>query len=160
MAIALRKGFMPQGLNRSGDFRTGNPVTLPKTFGNVIDWTPSPVEFGNPVDWSADPSHFGNPVTWFPNPAHFGNEIGESGATPTPTFTPPAGTYGVPQVIQVTSDGADAIFYTTNGSTPDSESTLYIGSVFVPSSMTIKAIAYSNGVASAVGSAAYVISLV
>jgi hypothetical protein len=149
---------MPRGLNRNGDYRRGNPVTLPKDFGNKIDWTPSPAEFGNPVDHAADPTQFGNPVTWTPSPAHFGNSVG--GTPVTPTFDPPAGTYGVPQVVHIISPGNDAIYFTTDGSTPTTASRLYTGSVFVPSTETLQAIAVIDGVSSAVGSAAYVIGSV
>lgn len=148
---------MPDGLVNNGDYRNGNPVAEPKDFGNKITWTPKPSEFGNPVNWSTpDPTHFGNKVTWAPSPAHFGNQVGGTAATP--TFDPPAGTYSLPQVVHIISAGNDAIFFTTDGSTPDLTSRLYEGSVFVASSETIKAIAYINGIASSVGSSAYVIS--
>ncbi len=64
---------MPLGLNRTGDFRNGSPITLPKEFGTPIV---EPVEFGNPVTL---PLAVGNPVTWqTPDPAHFGNLIGSA----------------------------------------------------------------------------------
>ena len=67
---------MPRGLNRSGDFRNGSPITLPHTFGNPITQTPSPKNFGNAVTWpTPNPAEFGNAVTWTPSPAHFGNVI-------------------------------------------------------------------------------------
>lgn len=157
---------MPRGLNRSGDFRRGNPVNWvpsPAHFGNRVNWETKPVgrqgnpeHFGNPVNTTPDPKNFGNPVTWVPAPNHYGNPVG--GNATTPTFTPVAGSYGVPQIVKIISNGADAIYYTTDGTTPDATSRLYMGSVIVPSSQTIKAIAYVNGVASGVGTAAYVIS--
>lgn len=146
---------MPRGRVRKGDFRNGTPITLPHTFGNTVNWAPSPAEFGNPVDHAADPAAFGNPVTWSPSPTHFGNQVG--GTPQTPTFEPPAGTYGVPQVVHIISQGADAIYYTVDGTNPTTASTLYTGSVFVPSSETIMAIAVIDGVPSAIGSAVYVI---
>jgi hypothetical protein len=60
------------GINRSGDFRNGNPVTLPKTFGNAVDWTPSPSHFGNAVPSNG---HEQNAVNWTLSPSHFGNTI-------------------------------------------------------------------------------------
>jgi hypothetical protein len=148
---------MPEGLVRNGDYRNGSPVTEPKDFGNKVTWTPKASEFGNPVDWAPSPAHFGNPVTWSPSPTHYGNQVGGTAATP--TFDPPAGTYGVPQIVKIASAGNAAIFYTTDGTAPTSASTLYEGSVRVASSETIKAIAYSDGgTPSAVGTAAYVIS--
>lgn len=74
---------MPRGLNRSGDFRNGSPVTTPIDFGNDITL---PHDFGNDVTWpTPDPAHFGNAVTWLPDPAHFGNKI--QPPFPAPTFT-------------------------------------------------------------------------
>lgn len=150
---------MPRGLNRSGDFRRGNPVNWvpsPSHFGNQVNWVPSPTHFGNPENATPDPKNFGNPVTWVPAPNHYGNPVGGNAATP--TFQPVAGSYGVPQIVKIISLGADAIYYTTDGTTPDITSQLYQGSVIVPASKTIKAIAVVNGVASSVGSSAYVIS--
>lgn len=73
---------MPRGLNRSGDFRNGSPVTTPIDFGTDITL---PHDFGNDVTWTPDPAHFGNAVTWLPDPAHFGNRI--QPPFPAPTFT-------------------------------------------------------------------------
>jgi len=70
---------MPLGLNRSGDFRNGTPITLPHDFGTDIT---EPHDFGNDI---TEPKDFGNPVTWLPNPAHFGNII----APPTPVNPAP-----------------------------------------------------------------------
>lgn len=63
---------MPLGINRTGDNRNGNAVTLPKTFGNVVNWTPSPDHFGNAIPSDGKEK---NAVTWTPSPDHFGNDI-------------------------------------------------------------------------------------
>lgn len=78
----------------------------------------------------------------------------------TPTFSPAAGAYGPTQSVTISSPTAGAkIYYTTNGSTPTTGSTLYSGPVSVSSSETVKAIAVTTGTHnSAVGSAAYVIN--
>jgi hypothetical protein len=75
----------------------------------------------------------------------------------TPTFTPGAGAYSVPVAIATATAGA-TIYYTINGDTPTTASTLYTGPVTLAASATIKAIAVKNGYTnSAVGSAAYTI---
>lgn len=150
---------MPEGLVRNGDYRNGTPITEPKDFGNEVTWTPDPAHFGNPVTWTPDPAHFGNAVTWLPDPAHFGNPIGPSQQT-TPTFDPPAGTYTEAQTVTITSAGADTIYYTTDGSTPTTSSTVYSDPITVGSSETVKALAVKAGLAdSDVGSAAYTIEV-
>jgi hypothetical protein len=137
-----------RGTNRNGDYRNGNPVTLPKDSDNKVDWTPKPSEFGNP---SNQPR--GNTILLSHN---YGNLVGV--APVTPTFDPPAGTYGVPQMVKIISAGNDAIYFTTDGTTPTTASRLYEGNVFVPKSETLKAIAVVNGVSSTEGDSAYVIT--
>ena len=78
----------------------------------------------------------------------------------TPTFNPAAGEVaaGTQVAISCATSGA-AIYYTTNGSTPTTSSTLYTGAITVNSAMTIKAIAVKSGyyTNSAVATAAYTI---
>lgn len=80
-----------------------------------------------------------------------------------PTFAPPAGTYNAAQsvVLSDSTPGA-SIYYTTDGSYPDTSSTLYAGPIAVNQSETIQAfaVANSNGYGnSMVNSAAYVVTL-
>ena len=60
---------MPLGLVRSGDYRHGNSVSLPVTFGQLVTL---PVSFGHVV---ITPLSIGNPVTWAPTPNHFSNPV-------------------------------------------------------------------------------------
>ncbi len=79
----------------------------------------------------------------------------------TPTFTPVAGTYTSIQSVVIASTTPGATFYyTTNGSTPTTSSTLYNGPISVGVSETLNAIAVApNFNTSAVGTAAYIINL-
>ena len=64
----------------------------------------------------------------------------------TPTFTPEAGTYYEAQEVAIACTTADAtIYYTTDGSDPDENSTVYTAPIAVDASMTIKAIAMKEG---------------
>ena len=77
-----------------------------------------------------------------------------------PTFSPAAGTYSGAQTVTISTetDGA-TIYYTTDGSTPTSSSTKYIGAITVSTSQTIKAIAVKDGNSdSEVATAAYTIT--
>jgi sugar lactone lactonase YvrE len=79
----------------------------------------------------------------------------------TPTFSPIAGTYTSIQSVALSDSASGAtIYYTTDGSTPTTSSTVYSGAITVAASETIKAVATATGKSlSAVGSAAYVINL-
>ena len=63
-----------------------------------------------------------------------------------PTFSPAAGTYKSAQRVTIsdTTTGA-AIYYTTNGTTPTTNSAQYTAPITVSSTETIKAIAIATG---------------
>ncbi len=80
--------------------------------------------------------------------------------TVAPTFAPAAGTYNAPQMVMLSTTTLGAvIYYTTDGSTPTTSSTLYNGPIMVGAGThTIQAIAVTAAAGnSAVASATYVI---
>jgi len=81
-------------------------------------------------------------------------------ATATPTFSPTGGTYSSSQTVTISTTTPSAtIYYTTNGSAPTTDSTVYSAPITVAATETIKAIATAPGYsASGVGSAAYTIA--
>jgi hypothetical protein len=61
---------------------------------------------------------------------------------PNPTFSPEAGAYLTPQSVTISCTLSSAnIYYTTDGTTPDVQSTLYTSAITVPESTYLKAIA-------------------
>jgi Legume lectin domain/Chitobiase/beta-hexosaminidase C-terminal domain len=80
-------------------------------------------------------------------------------ATPAVTFNPPGGIYTSTQTITLSETDPNAVvYYTTNGSTPTTSSTTYVGPLSVGSTATIKAIAVdSNLQPSPVATATYTI---
>ena len=83
-----------------------------------------------------------------------------NGQVATPTFSVAQGTYTSAQSVTLSSTTSGAsIYYTTNGSTPTSASTLYSSAISVSSTTTIKAIALkANHTDSGVSSAVYTIN--
>ena len=78
-----------------------------------------------------------------------------------PTLSPPGGTYTAVESVTIsdTTPGA-TIYYTTDGTTPTTSSTVYSGAITVSATETIEAIAVASGYAnSAVASAEYTINL-
>jgi Chitobiase/beta-hexosaminidase C-terminal domain/IPT/TIG domain/Domain of unknown function (DUF4091)/Family of unknown function (DUF6067) len=90
--------------------------------------------------------------------AFTGTGVG-SNTVATPTFSPAAGSYDRSQMVAISSaTSGTTIYYTTNGKTPTTSSTLYSGPIKVSASKTVKALAVKTGdTDSAIGSAAYVI---
>jgi hypothetical protein len=83
-----------------------------------------------------------------------------NGAVPTPTFSPVAGTYGPAQTVTISDSlSGSTIYYTTNGTTPTTASSVYSSAITVSATKTLEAIAAKTGYSnSAVGSAAYTIN--
>jgi hypothetical protein len=87
---------------------------------------------------------------------------GGTGSTASPTILPAGGTYAyIPKLtIEDATPGA-WIYYTTDGSTPTTSSSLYSSSTFLTptQNQTVKAIAIAENRTSAVASATYTINL-
>ena len=80
--------------------------------------------------------------------------------TATPVFSVPAGSYSSTQTVTISDATAGAtIYYTTNGTTPTTSSTVYSGGVItVSSSETLEAMAGLSGYSYSTASAGYLIS--
>jgi uncharacterized repeat protein (TIGR03803 family) len=78
----------------------------------------------------------------------------------TPTFSPPPGVYTSAQTVTISDSTAGAtIYYTTNGSTPTTNSAQYTSPLTVSSTETIEAVATARGFStSAMATAIYTIS--
>jgi sugar lactone lactonase YvrE len=78
----------------------------------------------------------------------------------TPVFSVAAGSYARPQTVTISDATPNAtIYYTVDGSTPSSASSVYTGSISVASTETLSAIAVATGYAqSSVATAVYTIN--
>jgi trimeric autotransporter adhesin len=77
----------------------------------------------------------------------------------TPTFSPAGGAYAGSQSVTISDQTSGAtIYYTTNGATPTTSSTVYTGPIPVSATETIQALASASGYApSAIASATFTI---
>ncbi len=75
----------------------------------------------------------------------------------TPSFSPGGGTFTTAQSVSITSSGATSIYYTTNGTTPTTSSTLYSGSISISNNTNLQAISVNSAGQSPVASANYTI---
>ena len=88
------------------------------------------------------------------------NLVIDTTAPATPLVSPAADTYTSTQSATLSSAGSSAIYYTTNGTTPTTGSTLYSGAITIGSSLTLKALAVDTaGNESSIMTAAYVINI-
>ncbi|MBR5699406.1 MAG: chitobiase/beta-hexosaminidase C-terminal domain-containing protein [Prevotella sp.] len=76
---------------------------------------------------------------------------------PAPTFSSAAGTYDANKTVVITAADGATIYYTTDGSTPTTESTQYTKAITINETTTIKAIAVKDGLTSVVAEATYTI---
>lgn len=73
-------------------------------------------------------------------------QTGSSQIAAQPTFSVPAGVYTSPITVDITSATSNAtIYYTTDGTTPTTSSTLYTGPITISQTTTLKAIATASG---------------
>lgn len=80
----------------------------------------------------------------------------------TPTFSPGGGTYSSSQSVTIsTATAGSTIYYTADGTTPTTASTVYSTAISVASSKTLKALATKAGLTdSAIGSSSYSITTI
>ncbi len=101
---------------------------------------------------------YGNEI--MPRSAEDLTEIVVVGAPATPTFEPKGGTYTEVKNVVITSETENVtIYYTTDGTTPTTESSVYATPISVGEDMTIMAIAVDENGTSSVATATYDINL-
>jgi Legume lectin domain/Chitobiase/beta-hexosaminidase C-terminal domain len=75
--------------------------------------------------------------------------------TATPIFSPPGGIFATSPMVTITDASPNAaIYYTTDGSAPSANSTLYQGPIQLTGSATLQAVAFASGLGGSVTAAA------
>ena len=75
-----------------------------------------------------------------------------------PSFTPAGGAYTETQSVTLSADAESVIYYTLDGTTPTSTSSVYSAALSISETTTVKAFAIKNGVSTGVVSATYTIT--
>jgi hypothetical protein len=75
-----------------------------------------------------------------------------------PVFSTATSTLSAPAAVAISAQPTSTIRFTTNNSTPTASSPIYTGPVQIDYTQTLKAIAVSNGLSSAVTSATYTLN--
>ncbi len=140
-AGGLAKGLPngPTGAAFSWDDQSGSGISCPG------EWT------NNPNRYAAMRVALATDLGWV---------TGGMPPAATPTFSPAAGTYTSAQTVTINDTTPNpTIYYTTDGTTPTTSSSVYSGPITVSSTETVEAIATATGYAtSAIGSAAFTIN--
>lgn len=145
--VTLANGSCSSSTSGTGTFfqHTWTGISIPSIVGGNTAYIGFTASSGNPAT-----SEYINGFSYTTSPPP---------TVSTPTFSPAAGTYTSAQTVSILDATSGAtIYYTTDGTTPTTSSTVYSGPITVSSSETLKAIAVKNGYAnSMVGIASYVI---
>ena len=122
-------------------FMAGDNIPRDRAPGDVFIDMRSMSAWRNPLHVYAVLNGIGN-TAYAPQPRLFVS-LGTSGRVSTPIITPDSGIYDEPvTVTMITTNPTDAtIYYTTDGSDPTTESTLYEGPFTISESCIVKAIA-------------------
>jgi hypothetical protein len=83
--------------------------------------------------------------------------VWKTGFLPAPAIFPPSGTYDRPQLVTLSGADGAQIFYTIDGTSPTTGSSLYTGPFTVAGITTVQAIATRSGFSSSVASASYAV---
>ena len=160
----------------AGTYATTQTVSLSTASGPVICYTTSGTPATNGTTGCATGTHYTTPISVAASETIYAVAGGTGysdgsvtsaayliqalAVTATPTFNPLGGTYSATQAVTISDVTAGAtIYFTVDGSTPTTSSTVYSTPLSVSVSETVKAIATAvNHSASIVGSAAYTIN--
>ncbi|MGD0893713.1 MAG: chitobiase/beta-hexosaminidase C-terminal domain-containing protein [Terracidiphilus sp.] len=154
----------------TGTYTTTQTITISDaTAGTTIYYTTngttpttSSAEYTGPITVSATETIEAKAVeTGYTNSAAFSATYTIAPVLPTPTFSLATGTYTTTQTVTISDATAGTtIYYTTNGATPTTSSTLYTGPITVCASEKLQAIAVETGYTdSAAASATYTLNL-
>jgi len=124
--------------------------TVGATLNHTLIRKPN-ITSGNP-NWTVSAGTNMDDSEWVVHPQDYVTDLGMHTFNPgggeqagTPSFNPPAGVYNGPiNVVLTSSTPGASIYYTTNGSNPTNQSTLYTAPIPLSSNTTLKAIAYAS----------------
>jgi hypothetical protein len=146
-AVALSTTGLPNGMTTTFD---SNPTAGDCALTIDADFSVPPGTYSVNVAGTAGGQTLTRTITL---------EVSAASSTAAPTFSAGTGIYTAAFTVSISdSTPSAAIFYTTDGSTPTTGSSVYSGPISISTSEMLQAIATANGFTSAVASAAYTIT--
>ncbi len=137
---------------------SGNPgwveYTIEGSGGNFIFSDGGNNQTEDLVDVTDQDSNPTDGIIWYDNGWVDGNG---NIVVDNPVITPNSGSYQNAVQVEMSAGNGSNIYYTLDGSTPNSSSSLYTSAINITSTKTVKAIAINNGVSSDVVSKTYTI---
>ena len=150
LIVSSNADFSNPTSTMTGDFAASSTTTF--TRPSATDWTGKYYK----IIYNITITQTSNKFLQFIK-AEFYKENGGMESVATPTFSPEAGTYTTTQnvTISCTTSGA-TIYYTTDGTTPTTSSSVYSSPIAISETTTVKAMAAKSGMTnSSVATAVY-----
>jgi hypothetical protein len=152
LVVSSNSDFSNPTTTVSGSWAASNTTTFERPSG--ADWSNKYFKLIYDVSASSSSNQYAQLVK-----VEFYYNAGGNPTCATPTFSPDAGTYTSAQNVTIsTATSGATIYYTTDGTTPTTSSSVYSSAIPVSTTTTIKAIATATGYDnSSVASATYTI---
>ena len=139
---------------------SGLPVGFRSVASTICSVSGSIVSLLNSGTCSIEVTQGGDAVYAVASPVMQSFVVNSEASVATPSFSPSSGSYSAPQTVVISDSTPNStIYYTSDGTTPTTASSVYTIPIVVSTTNTLNAIALASGYsASAIGTATYTMS--